>query len=112
MTLKGIWCEYRPSINHLHVLVVLHFAHVPKEAKTKLDSKSFKCIFISYCEETKGYKLYNLRNQYVIISCDVIFYESNNFNKELMVSRLDFGSKHMVLNQELETEDERILQQM
>jgi hypothetical protein len=112
MTLKENWCEYKPSINHLHVLVVLHFAHVSKEAKTKLESKSVKCIFISYCEENKGYKLYNLRSQYVIISCDVIFDESNNFNKELMVSRLDFGSKHMVINQEIEMEDERILQQV
>jgi hypothetical protein len=85
---------------------------VPKETNTKLDSKSVKCIFINYCEETKGYKLYNPRSQYVIISCDVIFYESNNFNKDLMVSRLDFGSKHMVLNQGLEMEDEKILQQL
>ncbi len=84
----------------------------PKETRTKLDSKNVKCIFISYCEETKGYKLYNPRSQYVIISCDVVFDESKNFNKELMVSRLDFGSKHMVLNQELEMEDERILQQV
>jgi len=96
----------------LHVLVVLHFVHVPKETKTKLDSKSVKCIFINYCEQSKGYKLYNLRSQYVIISCDVIFYESNNFKKELMVLSLDFGSKHMVLNQELEMEDKIILQQV
>jgi len=112
MALKEIWCEYKLSINYLHLLVVLHFAHLPNEAKIKLDSKSVKCIFISYCEEIKGYKLYNLRSQYVIISCDVIFDESNNFNKELMVSMLDFGSKHMILNQELEMEDERILQQV
>jgi hypothetical protein len=60
---------------------------------TKLDSKGVKCIFIGYCENTKGYRLYNLISQYVIISHDVIFNESKNFNKETMVSRLDFGSK-------------------
>jgi hypothetical protein len=67
-------------------------------------------IFIGYCENIKGYKLYNPINQYVIINRDVIFDESKNFNEEIMVSRFDFGSEHMILNQELKTEDEKICQ--
>jgi hypothetical protein len=56
---KG-WCGYRPSISHFHVFHCVTFVHVPKEARTKLDSKGVKCIFVGYCEETKGYILYNL----------------------------------------------------
>jgi hypothetical protein len=93
MTPKEVWCGSKPSISHLHVFGCVTFVHVLKETKTKLDSKGGKCIFINYCEETKGYKLYNPISQYVIISCDVIFDEFGNFNKEIMVSRLDFGSK-------------------
>jgi hypothetical protein len=66
---------------------------MPKEARAKLNSKGIKCIFIDYCEEIKGYKLHNLINQYVIVNCGVIFYESRNFNGETMVSRLDYRSK-------------------
>ncbi len=73
---------------------------MPKEANIKLDPKGVKCIFIECCEETKGNTLYNPINQYVIISCDVIFDESMNFNGEIVVSRLDVGSKQMILNQE------------
>jgi hypothetical protein len=83
---------------------------VPKEAKIKLDSKGVKCIFIGYFEETKENRLYNLINQYVIINCDVILYESINFNGEKMVSRLDVESKQMIINQELKMEDEKIPQ--
>ncbi len=83
-----------------------------KEIRTKLDSKGVKCIFIDYCKEIKRYKLYNLISQYVIFSHDVIFDESINFNKEIMVSRLDYGLKQMVLNQKLKMEDERIFQQV
>jgi hypothetical protein len=83
---------------------------VPKEANIKLDSKGVKCIFIGYCEETKGNRLYNSINQYVIINCDVIFDESINFNGGKMVSRLDAGSEQMIINQELKMEDEKILQ--
>ncbi len=61
---------------------------------------------------TKGYKLYNLITQYVIISCDVMFDESKNFNGETMVLKLDFGSKQTILNQELKMEDETIPWQM
>jgi len=41
-------------------------------------------IFIGYCEKIKAYKLYNPISQYVIINRDVIFYESKNFNEEIM----------------------------
>jgi hypothetical protein len=64
---------------------------VPKETRTKLDSKGVKYIFIGYCEKTKGYILYNIISQYVIISNYVIFDESKDFNKETMVSRLHSG---------------------
>jgi hypothetical protein len=74
------------------------FIHVPKEVRRKLDSKGVKCIFISYCEEIGGYKLYNLISQYVIIMCDVIFYETKGINEEIMVSKLDSRSKYILLN--------------
>ncbi len=107
MTLKEVWCGYKNSMSHLHVFGCVAFVHVPKETRTKLDSKGVKCIFISYCEETKGYILYNLISQYVIINHGVIFHESKNFNREIMVSRLAFGSKQMVLNHESNMEDEK-----
>ncbi len=68
MILEEVCCEYTPSINHLCVFGCVACVHVPKEARTKLDSKGVKCIFISYCEETKGYKLYNSINQYVFMN--------------------------------------------
>jgi hypothetical protein len=109
MTPKEVWCGSKPPLSHLHVFGHVTFVHVLKEAKTKLDSKGGKCMFINYYEETKGYKLYNPISQYVIISYDVIFNEFGNFNKEIMVSRLDFGSKYMVLNQKSNMEDEKFL---
>jgi hypothetical protein len=78
MTLKEVWCEYKPSISHLHTFGCVAFVHVSKETRTKLDSKGVKCIFIIYYEEIKGYKLYNPISQYVIIFFD----ETRNFNKE------------------------------
>ncbi len=60
----------------------------------------------------KGYILFNLINQYVIINCNVIFDKSKNFYIVTIVSRLDSRSKKMVPNHKLEMEDEIIPQQM
>jgi len=68
MILEEVWCEYTLSKSHLCVFGCVTCVHVPKEARTKLDSKGVKCIFINYCEKTKGYRLYNPINQYVIIN--------------------------------------------
>jgi hypothetical protein len=71
---------------------------VPKEIKTKLNFKAIKCIFISYNEEIKRYKLDNLVGHYVIISHDVIFYASKNFDGKTVGSNLHSRVKHLVLN--------------
>jgi hypothetical protein len=84
MTLKEVWCGYKAFVNHLHVFGCVAFAHAPKETRTKLDSKGVKCIFIGYCEETKGYILYNLRSQYVIINHGVILTKKQWFQGWLL----------------------------
>jgi hypothetical protein len=88
MTPKEVCSRYEPSVSHLCVFGYVAFVHVLEEIKDKLDSKGVKCIFIGYCEDTKGYILYNIISQYVIISHDVIYDESKYFNEETMVSRL------------------------
>jgi hypothetical protein len=45
--------------------------------------------------------LYNPISQYVIINHDVVFDESKEINKEIMVSKLDSKLEQMVLNQKL-----------
>eukprot|EP00253_Pinus_taeda_P013181 PITA_13181 len=48
---------------------------VPKEKRTKLDSKYEKCIFIRYKDGLKGYKLWNPVTRKVVYSRDVVFRE-------------------------------------
>jgi hypothetical protein len=55
--------------------------NVPKEKKNMLENKAEKCIFISYKDGVKGYKLWNLVIRKIIYSHDVIFREVNNTPK-------------------------------
>jgi hypothetical protein len=51
------------------------FVHVPKEKRKTLDNKTIKCIFISYKDGMKGYKLWDLIMRKFFYSRDVIFKE-------------------------------------
>jgi len=42
------------------------YVHVPKEKRTKFDSKSKKFIFIGYKDGLKGYKLWNPETRKVV----------------------------------------------
>ena len=65
----------KTNISHLRVFGCIAYAHVPTEKRRKLGDKSVKCIFIRYCEETKGYRLYNPETEKLMISCDVLLDE-------------------------------------
>ncbi|BBH04495.1 multidrug resistance-associated protein 9 [Prunus dulcis] len=72
----------KPGIKHLKVFGSLCYAHVPKQQRQKLDLASKSC--------EKGYRLYNIETEKVIISRDVIFSENEcwdwNTKKETSVN--------------------------
>lgn len=74
-TPQEIWTGKNPSLSHLRVFGCDAYVHVPKEKRTKLDSKSEKCIFIGYKDGLKGYKLWNPVIRKVVYSRDVVFKE-------------------------------------
>jgi len=58
-TPQEVWNGKKPSLSHLRVFGCDADVHVTKEKRTKLDSKSKKCIFIRYKDGLKGYNLWN-----------------------------------------------------
>jgi hypothetical protein len=98
MIQKEVWCDNKFLISHLCFFGYVAFIHVPKEIRMKLNFKAIKCIFISYSEKIKRYKLDNLVSHYVIISQDVIFHASKNFDGKTVGSNLNSRLKHLVLN--------------
>ena len=74
-TPQEVWTGKKPSLSHLRVFGCDAYVHVPKEKRTKLESKSEKCIFIGYKDGLKGYKLWNPVTRKVVYSQDVVFRE-------------------------------------
>ena len=56
---QEIWNGKKSSLSHLRVFGYDAYVHVPKEKRTKFDSKYKRCIFIRYKDVLKGYNLWN-----------------------------------------------------
>ena len=72
------WTGKKPTVSHLRVFGCDAYVHVPKDERGKLDQKAKKYIFVSYGEETKGYRLYDSVRGKIIFSRDVVFNEENS----------------------------------
>jgi len=79
MTPYEAWYGFNPMIKHIRVHGSVCYACVPKEKRTKLDSRSMKCILVWYSEQKKGYRLLSSRN--VFVGRDVFFYETENLSE-------------------------------
>jgi hypothetical protein len=80
ITPEEVWTGKPPSIAHLRTFGCVAYAHVAKEKRTKLESKSVKCIFLGYYEGSKAWRLYNPVKKQVIKSRDVIFKEDSEMS--------------------------------
>eukprot|EP00253_Pinus_taeda_P015360 PITA_15360 len=100
----------KPSLSHLRVFGCDAYVHVPKEKRTKLDSKSEKCIFIGYKHGLKGYKLWNPVTRKDVCSRDVVFHEVKYVIKHEVQPKepenIDFELKEEELDSTAEEESE------
>ena len=90
------WVFERPSFAHLRVFGFDAFVHFLKEKIIKIDNKYNKCIFNTYKDRVKGYKLWNPVTRKVVYSIHVIFKEvggtsrNENNKREMDPKKLEF----------------------
>lgn len=80
---EEIWTGRKVDLSNLKVFGCKAFALIPSELRKKLDAKSAPYIMVGYCDDSKGYRLLDLKNPGKIVrSRDVIFLENLNDNVE------------------------------
>ena len=65
---KRVWTGKDVSYSHLKLFGCKAFVHMPKEQRSKLDSKSTSCIFVGYGDAEFGYKLWDPKEKKMIKS--------------------------------------------
>ncbi|CAL9005789.1 unnamed protein product [Prunus brigantina] len=72
------------GVKHMRVFGSLCYTLVPSQQRHKLEETSEKGVFVGYGTCEKGYRVFNLRTQKVIMSRSVIFDEKSLWNWETM----------------------------
>ncbi|OWY98831.1 hypothetical protein PHMEG_00030299 [Phytophthora megakarya] len=99
-TLYELSFKTKPSRNHLRVFGSIGYAHVDKFRRTKLEAKSFKCMFLGYAEDSKGYRVYDLESNIVKVSRSEKLDERevrhchSGWNNQLKMWRCKWNSRH------------------
>ena len=66
----------KPSYDHVKMFGCLCYAHLKSRSKDKFAPRSRKCIFIGYPYGKKGWKVYDLETNEIVISRDVVFHKT------------------------------------
>ncbi|KAK3010705.1 hypothetical protein RJ639_012187 [Escallonia herrerae] len=87
------WSGKPVNYSFLRVFGCITYAHIDKEERTKLDSKSQKCVFIGYGGDEYGYRLWDYEHNKIIRSRDVIFDKSRLYKHRLQEHGIEKGNK-------------------
>ncbi|KAL5841649.1 hypothetical protein ACOSQ3_012252 [Xanthoceras sorbifolium] len=73
---EEVWSEKEVNISHLRVFGCISYVHIDSVERSKLDTKSNKCVFVGYGGDEFGYRFWDYENRKIIRSRDVIFNEN------------------------------------
>ena len=79
---EEVWTSHHCDYSNLKIFDCEAFALTPKNQHSKLDPRSKKCFFVGYDYVMKRYRLWDPTTHKIVISRDVIFYESSLIKSE------------------------------
>ena len=78
-----IWHGRKPNLGHLRVFGSKCWYNIRTNEAKKLDSRAREAILIGYAQRTRGYKLWDVSKQKVVVSRDVKFDETGSSDTDI-----------------------------
>ena len=76
-----IWKGKRPNVSHFHVFGCVCYVLRDREHVGKFDAKSDVGVFLGYSNNSRAYRVYNMRTQTVMESANVVFDDTKDFSE-------------------------------
>jgi hypothetical protein len=70
-----LFSSRKPNVANLHIFGSTAFVYDTKLDKSKLDSRSKKCLYLSHDDRTKGFQCFDIVTRRVLVSKNVRFIE-------------------------------------
>lgn len=93
MTPYELSFKIKPRLDRLRAFGSKAYAHVEDATRTKLEAKSFKCIFLGYPNNTKGYRVYDMESGKVKVARSLQLDE----RKILGIYDTNFNRSHTII---------------
>ena len=77
-----LWHSRKPDLRYLQIFGSAAYRQVPEEQRKKLDERAKKMIFVGYSDESKAYRLLDVRTDKIQISRDVIFLDKRGIKED------------------------------
>jgi hypothetical protein len=87
-----VYYKTKPKVDHLRIFGSLYYLHIPKESRSKLDSKTRRCFFLGYDEQSKAFYVYDPIYRKLHISRNIVFDEQTigyNFIQQNAPSQIE-----------------------
>ena len=72
----------KPNVNPLRIFECSAYAHIPKDERSKMDTRVKKSIFLGYGIDVKGYRLFDTDTSKVFHARNVIFNETASTSEQ------------------------------
>ena len=82
---KEVWSTKEVNFSHLRAFCCISYVHINSSEKSKLNTKSKKCVFVRYDFDEFGYQFWDFENWKFIISKNVIFNEKEMYKEKSYV---------------------------
>ena len=103
-TPEEVWTGQKPNLAHVRIFGCRAVSHIPAVNRNKLQPTAKECLFLGYCTDKKGYRLWDKKNNKVITTTlrDVEFFESekNAASLQPKTFELNFDSNHECLSED------------
>ena len=75
----GLWKGKKPSVSYFHIFGSICYILNDHEHLGKFDSKSDTGVFLGYSNNSKAYRVFNMRTQIIMESTNVVIDDSFDF---------------------------------
>lgn len=107
-----LWSGKKTTLNHLRKFGAEAYVHVPKQFRSKFESKSKKMILVGYDRDSSNYRVFDPATSKITVTRDVVFNESKSNKNQDEESSYTTFTYETIDTQDVDAQIEKNIQEV